>query len=884
MNIYFGAFSAGVIILYCTGVLLPLCDEFLIGLICVALLAICLCFSAKGSRCLLGFVLHANTAPRSPAQRRSSYLNIKIACLVCALAVIGYCYASLAARSTIEHSIKPEHERTELTVAGYVCDLPRLSEHYFSVHFCVVRAFPQSKDSPGKEPDSDESEYKVQLKKLALSAPIEYLDDLMKRPISIKVRLKAPRSTLNFVGGSAEQYFFSRELGARAWLLGSLSSLDGWDSHAVRFSTAQKIEFSMLAWRWRLLRHINDQVSNFEHRGALTALAMGYRGYLSEAENLVLQSSGLQHLMAISGLHVGLVVLLLTRFVRGGSVGAIAIVAVLSLFYAVLVGLPASAQRAWVMAVLALFVVHGYFKMTWWRAYWLALALVLVWDPLAPLTLGFWYSFLAVGLVLIGLHLKWWQGLGVLPALVLMQALFFLFLAPVNAWFGMPHSLAMLAANTIAIPLISLFVLPCIIFAMLVSWSFPDISVWLFASANEVVYLVFALSQEFVTHFPSVKTLGWNTPELAVAWLAYLATFALVLILGRRFLLSWVMLCVLCLYLLAPSKRIKAVEPMLTVMDVGQGLSLILNDDKEVWIYDLGPKFNQSSSYRRALLPTLNSRHYPLRIEGAILSHADADHVGDVTNFLSERVPSRVITGEKDRLTAMIEAEQVRAGRRQGLDVRQIESCFAGMKHIGSSVEQGYRRTSSLSWRVLYPYAEAEGGLVSTPNFSSAPLSSNNRSCVVMFELGDLRVLVMGDMEGRAERNWLKYMNERADSESQHYVDSSLSLKADVLIAGHHGSRFATSYALLKQVSPSYVVFSAGYANRFGHPSSEVIERAENLGLKTSGFKTLNTAEQGAMTFQMVKPNDLEHSTIELRSARDERSAFWLWPYPDLQQ
>ena len=131
--------------------------------------------------------------------------------------------------------------------------------------------------------------------------------------------------------------------------------------------------------------------------------------------------------------------------------------------------------------------------------------------------------------------------------------------------------------------------------------------------------------------------------------------------------------------------------------------------------------------------------------------------------------------------------------------------------------------------------------------------SSNNHSCVLRVTLSDKVFLLMGDLESDAEMSLVRDM--KAD------------LKADVLIAGHHGSKNATSYALLKHVQPDTVVVSAGYRNRFGHPHEDVISR-----VKAFDAALFNTAGDGALRFT------LGNGEIKIERARTLRGAFWLAP------
>jgi len=152
------------------------------------------------------------------------------------------------------------------------------------------------------------------------------------------------------------------------------------------------------------------------------------------------------------------------------------------------------------------------------------------------------------------------------------------------------------------------------------------------------------------------------------------------------------------------------------------------------------------------------------------------------------------------------------------IQIKNFEKCIAGMQwHV-----------DKLQIDILYPFQE-----IYTEN-----LSSNNQSCVVRLTLEETVYLLMGDIEAAAELELFKRY--RGD------------LKADVLIAGHHGAAKSSSFALLKHVKPSVIVFSAGYLNKFGHPAETVLHRAESFGMLI-----LSTEKQGAIAFKSLADADV---------------------------
>jgi competence protein ComEC len=129
--------------------------------------------------------------------------------------------------------------------------------------------------------------------------------------------------------------------------------------------------------------------------------------------------------------------------------------------------------------------------------------------------------------------------------------------------------------------------------------------------------------------------------------------------------------------------------------------------------------------------------------------------------------------------------------------------------------------------------------------------SDNNASCVLMISAHGRRVLLPGDIDHRRERELLAYWGEE--------------LRADVLLAAHHGSGSSSSRLWLRSVAPELVVFTAGRSNRFGHPTEAVLER-----VKESGAMSLNTASRGAITLR-VEPG----GQLSCIAQRHRWGAFW---------
>jgi len=459
------------------------------------------------------------------------------------------------------------------------------------------------------------------------------------------------------------------------------------------------------------------------------------------------------------------------------------------------------------MCIVALFAVGGYRNQGFLYPFVLALTMVLALDPLSPLGLGFWFSFLCVGLLLV----MAWQGIGqrsVWSAFLLVQVVLLIGLAPVNAYFGLPFSLSNALANLMVIPWVSLFVLPGVLITTALSFVSTDIARGVYVLINEVLHLMI----NFLSSLQSVSVQLKSETELFLV-LALFVVLAGVLLLFR---IKGLLMCLtlsLMLYFWLPS-RFGFEDNRLIVFDSGQGLAILIQTENQTWLYDTGAAFERSSVAENTILPYLRSQNIAGPIEGIVVSHGDWDHAGGIKFLLSELTPRQVWSGETDRLNSSY----------------PMSTCIRGMSW----------NSDATSIEVLYPKAIVSGD------------SSNNRSCVLRVKIQNVTFLLMGDLEDEGEKRFL--------------VQNKQNIKADILIAGHHGSNNATSFALLKRVRPKAVVFSSGYRNRFGHPHPKVIERA-----KVFGADIYNTSKDGALLF-----SPSEFDSWQVTTMRNSSAPFWL--------
>lgn len=429
-------------------------------------------------------------------------------------------------------------------------------------------------------------------------------------------------------------------------------------------------------------------------------------------------------------------------------------------------GFEVTVQRACIMIALVLIWRLKFRYLSIIDTLFIALAVVLAMNPLVVLQAGFWLSFFSVAILVVGFNgrlaqLRKWQ------TAVKAQWLISIGLIPLLLMLCLPISMTGPLANLIAIPWVSMVVLP---FALLGTLCLPIPYVgqfFLTVAAYSFKLLFYVLSA--LSSWAS----AWIAPVLP--WWGYvsLAIGCVLLLLPRGVPLRFFGL-VLCfpLFCVAP-KVIRENHALITVFDVGQGTAILIQTAQHSLLYDTGPAFGDFNVADRIVIPAIK-RMGINTLDAVIVSHADIDHAGGVTAILDELVVKQVIGGEPNLL----------------LD-KNKQPCHSGTRWFWDGV------TFSL-WQ--WPRA----------------MNGNEASCVLLIEANGERLLLTGDISKRAEHDWA----ETQKIKPIHW-----------LVASHHGSRFASSEHFLNQITPSHVIFSRGWLNSFGHPHQQTLLRYRQRGV-----------------------------------------------------
>jgi competence protein ComEC len=445
------------------------------------------------------------------------------------------------------------------------------------------------------------------------------------------------------------------------------------------------------------------------------------------------------------------------------------VAAILGAFgYTLLAGFAVPAQRTCYMVTVVVLALWAGRIASPVRTLALALAVVLLADPWAPLSAGFWLSFSAVALIFyvasgwIGreprlaqwARVQWAITLGLAPAVLLL--------------FGQV-SVAGPLANAVAIPVVSVIVTPLALAAALMPAD------WILALAAWLVQWLL----QFLESCAALPGALWQQHAPA-PWAVAVALVGVAWVLAPRGVPGRASgLALLAPAFLLPPAAPAPGEAWITAFDVGQGLALMVRTASRTLLYDAGPAFGpDADSGGRVLVPELRAAG-AVAVDLMVLTHEDADHIGGALTVLETiRVQGLASSlPQEHALNALVDTPR---------------RCVAGERWEWDGVRFSFLH----------------------PGSGDAAVRRNNQSCVMKIESDGASMLLTGDIERQAELSLL--------------LDPLV--KADVLLVPHHGSRTSSSREFIDAVAPRWALVAAGYRNRFGHPNAEVLERYRAAG------------------------------------------------------
>lgn len=688
--------------------------------------------------------------------------------------LLGFTWCWWCAQQQLMLRLTPALEGRDLTLSGWVASIPQIHPEYASFEFAVEQLDGRV---PGRGIPS----------RVRLSWP-----DIASVPQPgehwrFTVRLKQPRGYMSPGSFDYEGFLFRHGIGATGYVL---------RAHAKALAGAKR--FPLLRARAAIMHAMLRALGHSEFAGVAVALAIGDTGGIGTQQWKVFQNTGTAHLVAISGLNIGLVaglVFLLVRFLWRRSawlctrvpvpVAGACVALLAAALYAAMAGFSVPTQRALMQlaAVAGTVLLRRHARS--WDMLGLALVGVLLLNPLSAGEIGFWLSFGAVaaifyvfsgrvnsghGKVMQLLRTQWAVGIGLLPLLV---------------WFFHRATLVAPVANIVAVPVYSLLVVPLVLVGVVFLGVWPWLGALLLKLAAWVMSVVWLLMQYLagfsIAHVP--------TPEPTLLAVVMACLGALWLMLPRRMPARWLGAVLLLPLFMRPPSGIPAGGFNLALLDVGQGLSAVVRTAQHTLVYDAGPAFSESDTGQLVVIPWLQSRGVGTP-DLTIISHGDNDHAGGLRSLRAVWPDMPVLTSAPGRV-----AGSQRCARGQHWD------------------------WDGVHFEILSPDADNRR-------------AGNDASCVLQVSGTGGNALLVGDLMRDGERR---------------LVQRDLAhLSSDVLVVPHHGSRTSSSAEFVEAVAPHFALVPVGYRNRWGFPNQEVLQR-----YRQAGASVLDTVSSGTVEMRL---------------------------------
>lgn len=651
----------------------------------------------------------------------------------------------------------------------------------------------------------------------------------------LAVKLKANHALLNPGAFDYEAYLFQESINATGYVL--------------RQETAKNIllQATQPSYREVMTRYLDTLFTNSTFKNVFLALLVGQKSDIEPETWQVLQDTGTIHLMAISGLHMSIVAAmgyflmgglwsLAVRFNRHiphkkirhfmldtpkpwvGTLGAL----VFATIYLNLAGFAIPTQRAWLMVVATLLMLRLSRGFQPFSTLALVALLVVIWEPRAVLSAGFWLSFMAVALIFSALSHPWIKRRSKWHQFWIIQLVLSLGLAPLIAFYYQQFPLMSIFANFLAVPFVTLWGLPALFGLSFVGTFLPSEwmagLIWLNDYTWQILWDFLNLLIRSPINQVPMNIAIWQVVLMYAGWYGLLHL--------KQKHLRWVVavgLIALLLWTLKP-QRLEGVT--VQVLDVGQAQAIVLFAEDATVVLDTGPRWSAAlDGASLAILPTLKT-HQRTAVDLLVVSHSDLDHAGGSERLIQQTEVRQAVSGQSDLSNA-------------NLTHKLFTPCEAGQTW----------QFSQLRLEMLAPLPVSQDW--------PEPKQDNDTSCVIKATFqsaeGEVSVLVMGDLSQSYEKRLVKY-----------YAQTD-KLKSTMLVAGHHGSKTSSSAEFLAAVAPQTLIFSSGYLNRFGFPSPQVLNN-----VKAQGAAWLNTACAGSILIQ-ASPN----SALTLESVRQTQSKWY---------
>lgn len=596
-----------------------------------------------------------------------------------------------------------------------------------------------------------------------------------------QIKLKKPRNFNNPGGFDYVNFLRARHV----FWLGGLGSFK-------IISTKNYKATNLLLMRHKLSERLNKLHLDLRTIAIIKALSIGIADGLTQDDWRIFRNTGTIHLLVISGAHIGFIasmMFFLTKYLwsrtfislftipsqRIASIFAL----VAAIIYSGLAGFSVSVQRALVACTFMLARNFLQVKYSKWQAWRIGLLVILLIEPHFVLIPGFYLSFIAVATLIISN--EYFQSKKITKAL-LVQIGCLVGLMPFTLYWFNYGSINSFVANLVAIPLVGFLIVPLSLLCLCLS---------LCINYQPLNYPL----QKLIDFLFSYLIFIDNNIKINIShYLSIYSTLILLLIIGLSLLLSIkaLRIPILCLILtlnLPKNTKVKSGDAIIDVLDVGQGLAVLIRTAKHQLLFDTGGKFYLGKDLGELVIIPYMQTLGVQKLDMLVISHPDLDHRGGLNSIMASYPVSQLIVNDP------------------------------------SFYKQGVTCHNFPNWTWDGIYFEFL-------NVDDKIHKGNNDSCVLKIKSNKASILLTGDIENKAEKSLINIYGEN--------------LRADYLLVPHHGSKTSSSKEFLEAVSPKLAIFSYAIHNRYHFPHQKVINT-----YKLHGIKTQSTAKCGIISVNL---------------------------------
>ena len=721
---------------------------------------------------------------------KNKLYSFKFLLVMVSALVLGVILSTLAANHQLKNRLSTEFEGKDIVLQGIIEDIPDNREDGTRFKFKIQKAFyPVLPTQLISSTDNKTSANYKRKEVLKISGVVRlgWFQNIRQihagEQWQLKARLKQASGFMNPGGFDYEKWLFTQRVIATGYIR------KGDESYRIQYAPWWSINHIRELINQKIQNKVNDKTAS----AVLSALAVAVRNNLNETQWQLLQKTGTSHLIAISGLHIAIVagfaffpVMLIWRIfprlnekipleLAGGIAGVS-----FAIIYALLAGFTLPTQRALLMVIVLLIGLLSRKSYASSQIMAVALLVVLLFDPLAAMSISFWLSFSAVSLILIILKRQM-----LIPRfkLLKLQLLLSLGMLPLTLIFFDTGSLSAPLANFIAIPWVSIFVVPITLLGVI----FLPLSDFISSALLNLAGIAIEYLFEYLNLLNELPISSVRAASVPFFFL-FLAMLAVIFILlPKGFPGRWLSLILLLPALLFVEKTPKQGAFSFAQLDIGQGTASVIHTANHTLIYDTGTRLsNRFDMGKLVVIPYLRFKAVK-SVDTMILSHKNLDHYGGAKAIINKIKVEKILSSDTEIL--------------KGIDVK---ACLAGQ----------HWQWDGVNFDIIWPEKNSQ-------------LNANNRSCVLRVSNAYHSILLTGDIQGKAERLIIKNTKEL--------------LASEVITMPHHGSKTSSTQPFIEAVSPSLSLISAGYRNRFGHPKQDILDRYQALSVQV--LDTINTGE-----------------------------------------